>query len=669
MVRVFLVDGSPAFAAAALRFLEGVSGLTVVGQAVSGQEAVDRMHRFLPDVMLVGEVLADMSGVEATRRIKQAANPPKVVLVTPHESAPYRQAAEAAGADGTVGKWEFSDSVVPAITGAVPPTSGVPRDLRAARLRTLAHVNHLVSAALDRDDVHPAITRGAAELMGAPHVSCWIADEDARAVTLACRTDAEAPGDVSRPQVSYGEGGVGWVAAHRQPLHVPDIAGRSSFLAVPILAGDALLAVLAMGGRGTFRLGAEEQDVLDAFLAHAALTIRHARREHDMRRRHDDLRAMVDQSAQVLQAEKLACMNLLLETMAHELGNPLVVVLGQAELLQLAAGHADQSLARRADRIRAAAIRCSRIVKAFVAMGRRRPPERQQTSLDRVVAEALDLMEYTLQANRVDLALDLASDLPDISGDPDQLHQVVVNLVSNACHAMHGTPRPHRVRLTSRWDPGAAQVTLEVADSGPGVPTDIRQRIFEPCFTTKPRGQGTGLGLSLCRDIVAAHGGTIQVADAPGGGASFTIALPLGEIGGGIAPEPEPPEAAPLADPLSILVVEDDPALADLVQEMLEEDGHRVETAANGGVALRRLEEAAFDVIVSDIRMPGLDGRALHRTLESRSPALARRIVFMTGDALDPDTADFLERAGVPSLAKPFSAGDLLLAVRVAAAG
>ena len=183
---------------------------------------------------------------------------------------------------------------------------------------------------------------------------------------------------------------------------------------------------------------------------------------------------------------------------------------------------------------------------------------------------------------------------------------------------------------------------LEVADNGPGIPADIAERIFDPFFTTKPQGVGTGIGLSVCQGIITAHGGEIGVGSRPKGGALFTITLPATSREPGA--ERRGGDPAPIAG--RVLVVDDEVEIAQMVREVLNRDHHQVAVATSGREALERLAEHPVDLILSDLRMPDLDGPALHRELAARRPDLARRIVFVTGDVLAPDTAKFLTETG-----------------------
>jgi len=187
--------------------------------------------------------------------------------------------------------------------------------------------------------------------------------------------------------------------------------------------------------------------------------------------------------------------------------------------------------------------------------------------------------------------------------------------------------------------------------------------VFEPFFTTQPEGEGTGLGLALARGIVEGHGGAISVESRPGEGARFLIELPV-ETPPVTHDEPETFEAALPVPGKTILVVDDEPALAALLAEGLSRAGYKVDTAANGAVALRKLAAQNYDLIISDSGMLVLSGSELYRELERREPHLARCFVFVTGDVLNSSTRAFLAQTGAPQLEKPFTLESLKRVVR-----
>jgi signal transduction histidine kinase len=381
----------------------------------------------------------------------------------------------------------------------------------------------------------------------------------------------------------------------------------------------------------------------------------------DLRRQNETLEARIqERTRQLLEAEKLATMGNLLAGVAHELNSPLSVILGQVGLF--APSGVDPNARARVKDIGEAAERCVRIVRSFLTMARRHPPELGHVSLNHLLPDTVELLAFELRIANIEVNFDLAKDLPLIWADAHQLQQVVVNLVTNARQAVQDIPGPRRLGLKTRHDAASRSVRIEVTDSGPGIPLEIRGRIFDPFFTTKPDGEGTGLGLALARGIVESHGGAIEVDCAPGEGTRFVIELPVGTPPGPVSERDD--RDAPALPGRTILVVDDEPAVASLLAEALARDGHKVDLAANGAVALRMLAARDYDLIVSDSGMPVLSGPELYGEVERREPRLIRRFVFVTGDILNPRTRAFLARTGAPQLEKPFTVESVRRVVR-----
>jgi len=382
----------------------------------------------------------------------------------------------------------------------------------------------------------------------------------------------------------------------------------------------------------------------------------------NLRDQNEDLELRIqERTHQLLEAEKLATMGNLLAGVAHELNSPLSVILGQVGLF--APNGVDPNASARIRDIGEAAERCVRIVRSFLTMARRHPPERAHVSVNHLLRETVEILAFELRIANIEVSFDLANELPLVWADAHQLRQVVVNLVTNARQALQDSRPPHRLSLRTRQDAQGQRVRIEVADSGPGVPREVRARIFEPFFTTKPEGEGTGLGLALARGIIESHGGAIDVDCAPGDGACFVIELPVGAPPSP-ADEREDLSAASPVSGKTILVVDDEPAVASLLAEALSRDGYKVDLAANGAVALRMLGARDYDLIVSDSGMPVLSGPELYREMERREPRLTRRFVFVTGDILNSRTRAFLARTGAPQLEKPFTVESVKRVVR-----
>jgi two-component system NtrC family sensor kinase len=359
------------------------------------------------------------------------------------------------------------------------------------------------------------------------------------------------------------------------------------------------------------------------------------------------------------QAEKLNALGSLLANVAHELNNPLSVVVGYATMqLEFSS---DPASRERAEKIHAAAERCARIVKTFLAMARQKEAVQEPVQLDDVIESALEIAGYGLRTADVELDMHLASDLPGFLGDGDQLALVFMNLIVNAQHALEDQPPPKRLTITTGRD--GQTIWAEFADNGTGVDAAIVSRIFEPFFTTKPQGVGTGIGLSVCTRIIDAHQGDISVASTLDRGALFRVTLPETEPVG-IAPAVPPETDATPRSQGRILVVEDEPDLAEMVAAMLRSDGHDVTIAHSGRAALAIIDKQPLDLVVCDLRMPGLGGHDLHRLLSAQRPDMAGRMLFMTGDTLAYGLGDFFERTGLTLLEKPLEPATLQQNVR-----
>ena len=364
----------------------------------------------------------------------------------------------------------------------------------------------------------------------------------------------------------------------------------------------------------------------------------------------------------LLQSEKVATMGSLLAGVAHELNNPLAVLSGQAQLLFGQGG--DPGVVRRALKISEASDRCVRIVRNFLALARQRAPERTQTSLKQVAAGALELLAYELRSDNVQVVSQMADDLPVLWADPHQLHQVLVNLIANAHQAMRRQPKPKRITVSGRHDRESGRVVIDVSDTASGIPVAIQEKIFEAFFTTKASGEGTGLGLSLCRGIIDEHGGTLTIASTGEDGTTFRIDLPVVTpplVAAEVKAAAEAP--APIM-PRRVLIVDDEVALAEVVAEAVERDGHTTGIAVNGAMALEMLSREAFDLIISDTKMPTMDGESFYGELERVHPRLRERIIFLTGDVMSREKLQFLERTGAPYLTKPCDLEEIRRTVR-----
>ena len=371
---------------------------------------------------------------------------------------------------------------------------------------------------------------------------------------------------------------------------------------------------------------------------------------------------IAQQQEALQQSEKMAALGGLLAGVAHELNNPLSVVMGQTTLLM--EGQTEDKTKSRAEKIFKAADRCSRIVKSFLALARRKAPERKSVDLNNIIHASLELLSYQFRNENVTLKLDLDPTLAHVNGDGDQLTQVFTNLALNAAQAMHEWSGLRNLTISSRPDSGDT-VLVSVVDTGPGVPADLRKRVFEPFFTTKGGLGGTGVGLALCLNIIEGHGGRMELEETSGGGATFLIHFPALVSEVAVSENSAVPVGTgeSTIGKLKILLVDDEVELAQTLADLLEPFGHEVDLAANGAIALEKLQKQSFDVIISDLRMPVLDGPGLYAALAQSLPRYLTKIVYVTGDTLSPHVNAFLSETPVPVIEKPYRIADVQTAL------
>ena len=375
---------------------------------------------------------------------------------------------------------------------------------------------------------------------------------------------------------------------------------------------------------------------------------------------------------QLLQTEKMAALGQTISGVAHELNNPLATILSWAErLAQRASG--DDALKRGLDVILSESERAARIVRNLLTFARKRQSTRAMVDLNQIVRETLGLRAYEQRITNITVLPALAAGLPQVFADGHQVKQVLLNLLMNAEQAMLGAHGRGTIVIRT-WHDGAKQmVVLEVNDDGPGVAEDVQGKIFDPFFTTKEVGKGTGLGLTVAYAIVQEHGGRITLKSQRGAGASFFVELP---VSGSKAVAQRRSQTTPPAEPVRrdvfkgarVLVVEDEPALATAVKEAFSDAGFVVDRAGDGEEGLARVAQHHYDLIVCDLKMPRVDGIRFYRAMTAATPALARRVIFVTGDVAGTDAERFLEESGCRWLSKPFRLADLLRAAREALA-
>lgn len=358
------------------------------------------------------------------------------------------------------------------------------------------------------------------------------------------------------------------------------------------------------------------------------------------------------QRERLFQNEKMSALGGVLANVAHALNNPLSVVRGHALMLQ--DDGAGPEVERHARKIEDAAGQCSDIVKTYLALMGQEPTEMLPVSVGDVARTAVDVLRHSGMERDLAIDLRLASGLPEVRADINQLAQVLINLLQNSQAAISETDARDRVLIETGLAPRSGHVRIAVEDNGPGVPKEIAGKIFEPFFTTRGIGNGKGIGLTWCHRVVQTHGGQIRLDTEYRGGTRIVVDLPPIETANAPAiAEPDDPA------PSRILIVDDEPDVADLHGEVLERAGFRVRVVYSGAEALEVLSHGETDCIISDLNMPDTDGRKLFETVRRDYPDLLGQLGFVTGDTLGQSSQSLLRESGRPYLEKPVSPTEL----------
>jgi len=367
-----------------------------------------------------------------------------------------------------------------------------------------------------------------------------------------------------------------------------------------------------------------------------------------------------------IEMERLRSLGMLVASVAHEINNPLTYVMGNLDLAEKnlsvvngaarddpAQGEALDKLAKNIAAARDGTDRVAFIVQLLSTFVRADKDDVQNVDPLRAIDAAVRLAILHIR-DRARLTCNLST-VPRVRVNEARLAQVFLNLLVNAAQAIPtGAPNKHEVRI--RTSSSGQNVVIEVEDTGVGIPIELQSRIFEPFYTTKPLGMGTGLGLSISRDIVVAAGGTLSVRSEPGLGATFRIELPASKQGDGASLSEETARSLE-TEPQRVLVIDDEPMIGRLVEAALE--GHVVEATVEPALALARVGDRTYDLVLCDLKMPSMSGIEFYTELCKRRPDLKQAFVLMTGAAADQELEGFISSNSVTVLRKPFMMKEL----------
>lgn len=367
-----------------------------------------------------------------------------------------------------------------------------------------------------------------------------------------------------------------------------------------------------------------------------------------------DISELKKMEQKLIQTEKLSAMGLFISGIAHELNNPLAGVIGFSELVT--ARNRNKSIQNDLTIIHQEAIRCQNIVNQLLTFARNHRPQVKLLQINECIDHVLRVTENQTRSEQIHLVKVLDPNLPLTFFDESQLHQVLNNIISNARHAILQKSEPGEIRIVTSFH--HETTFIEIHDTGIGIPEENLSRIFDPFFTTKEVNKGTGLGLSICYGIIREHKGELRVASKVGEGTSFIIEIPhLATTVGEVEPEIAHPQKCQIqrGQINRVLVVDDEEVIVNLLSRILAEDGFIVDNANNGVSALDQVKQQKYDIIISDIRMPKLDGKGFYESIRDLDQDLARRIIFTTGETVNEELRPFFEMLKNPILHKPFT--------------
>jgi two-component system NtrC family sensor kinase len=370
----------------------------------------------------------------------------------------------------------------------------------------------------------------------------------------------------------------------------------------------------------------------------------------DMREKRELIRQLADLG-------KAYSLGTFISGIVHEINNPLAAILGYAQLSLTTTSR--EKLDAYLQTIHRQAGRCQAIAQKLLSFSRHREPERKVVDLNSVIEEVVSLFAYELRTSNVKVSLSPCSAPLPVCVDPGQVQQVFVNVINNAREAMAGMEKAH-LRMAAERSEGLA--VAMISDNGPGVPRDVRNKIFEPFVSGKP--DGTGLGLSISRSILRDNGGDIALVDRRGGGATFRVSFPLAKRPVTQPGSRQENEQEEFARDKTILVIDDEKPVAELVRQILNQAGEKVDVALTPAQAYKKMNGKDYDMIIIDIKLPGGDGREIFRRIKEIKPELAERVVFCTGDLLNEETRRFLSGLDNCLVAKPFPVSLMYAAAR-----
>lgn len=528
---------------------------------------------------------------------------------------------------------------------------------RDVMITAMREVLQSIQARKSLADVLQEILKWACQLTNSIHGSFVTVDHERGVLLITSTHGPDWTPEKKSHTMKIGEGITGLVAATGKPylcsdttldpLYVSLFDFVESELAVPVIAQNKVWGIINFDGRKKHEFNETTVSDMELFaqLTAAAIDI-HLSWSREQRLQQE-----------LMQAEKLSSFSKMLSGFAHEINNPLAAILGGASVL--AYDSPDSGQRQELEAIAAEAQRAATLVKNLLAFSRRQTAKKEVRDINVLVQDACALAWHQLKQKGISLVVSLSEKPPHAEVQPLQIQQVLLNLFSNAESAIAEEGRPDgEIRVAVSEENG--EVLIEVADNGVGMESETRRSIYDPFFTTRDVGKGAGLGLSIAHDILSFHGGSITCKSGLHAGSIFYIRLPASRMqpeAASVIPPPATSKKSKIQRPaitMRVLVVDDEDQIRTALERFLSSKGFHVETAVDGMAAHSLAHEQDFDVVLSDIRMPRMDGFELYRALNEINELYGRRFVFMTGNLITSETHEFIQNTKCPCIEKPF---------------
>ncbi|HEY8966990.1 MAG TPA: ATP-binding protein [Candidatus Methylacidiphilales bacterium] len=516
----------------------------------------------------------------------------------------------------------------------------------------------------------------ACQLVGAVHGSFIQVDHHNGFLDITSTYGEDWTEDKKNCHLGIGYGITGTVAATGKPYFCPDTTKDPTYvslfsyvkaeMAVPVKVRGEVWGVINMDGF-------EPNAFTEADLTTVSLFADLVAFAFSLEEEYIERRRLLEEA---MEGQKLEAVVKVIAGIAHEINNPLTTVLGQASILEMTPDQPPAPSSLKA--ISSETRRAARILRSLLHFARREVSAKQVVNVATIVKELLSLREYQLRVHNIELTFRDAVPPAAVEANPDQILQVLMNLVNNAERAIDPSRKDGRIAILA--ERAGRTLLIRVADNGEGIPPENEDKVFRPFFTTKEKSGSVGLGLPVAQTLMEAHGGKLYLSSTGSAGSCFVLEFPnalpaLAEQGadddgeGELAPSasaPLPPPAGGLKVPLQpgkvgrVLVVDDEPAILEFLERFLSMQKVEVVTAGNGIEGLEKLAEGSgFDVVLSDIKMPRCNGIDFYSQACVDFPAYQGRFLFMSGDFISATIHEFHQKTGCHILEKPFKIGKL----------